>query len=35
MQERLRYVVEVDSEKEGEIVVYWEKLEISLPFKVK
>lgn len=35
MQERLRYVIEVDSDKEGEIVVYWEKLEISLPFKVK
>lgn len=34
MQERLRYVIEVDSDKEGEIVVYWEKLEISLPFKV-
>ncbi len=35
MQERLRYVVEVNSDSEGEIVVYWEKLEISLPFKVK
>ncbi len=34
-QERLRYVVEVDSSDEGEIVVYWEKLEISLPFKTK
>jgi hypothetical protein len=34
-QERLRYVVEKDSEYEGELVVYWEKLEVSLPFKVK
>lgn len=34
-QERLRYVIEKDSEQEGELVVYWEKLEISLEFKVK
>jgi hypothetical protein len=34
-QERLRYVVEVDTPTTGEIVMYWEKLEISLPFKVK
>ncbi len=32
-QERLRYVVEADDNSEGEIVVYWEKLEISLPVK--
>jgi hypothetical protein len=32
-QERLRYVIEKDSEREGEIVMYWEKVEISLPFK--
>ena len=34
-QERLRYVIEKDSEYEGELVVYWEKIEVSLPFKVK
>jgi hypothetical protein len=34
-QERLRYVIEKDSDYEGELVVYWEKLEVSLPFKVK
>ena len=34
-QERLRYVIEIDSNTEGEIVVYWEKLEISLPFNLK
>jgi hypothetical protein len=34
-QERLRYVVEVDSSTAGEIVVYWEKLEVSLGFKLK
>lgn len=34
-QERLRYVIEKDSEYEGEVVVYWEKIEVSLPFKVK
>jgi len=33
-QERLRYVIEKDSEKDGEIVLAWEKLEVSLPFKV-
>ena len=30
-QERLRYAIEVDGKTEGEIVVYWEKVEISLP----
>jgi hypothetical protein len=34
-QERLRYVIEKESDSEGEIVIYWEKLEISLPFKIK
>jgi hypothetical protein len=34
-QERLRYVIEEESNNEGEIVVYWEKIEISLPFKIK
>jgi hypothetical protein len=33
-QERLRYVIEKNSEKDGEIVLTWEKLEVSLPFKV-
>ncbi|MCE2894270.1 MAG: DUF2911 domain-containing protein [Flammeovirgaceae bacterium] len=33
-QERLRYVIEKKSEKDGEIVLTWEKLEVSLPFKV-
>lgn len=35
LQERLRYVIGQNSDNEGEVVVYWEKLEISLPFKVK
>ncbi len=30
-QERLRYVVETESSTEGEIVIYWEELEVSLP----
>ncbi len=30
-QERLRYVIETESNKAGEIVIYWEKLEVSLP----
>lgn len=30
-QERLRYAIEPDQAKKGEIVVYWEKLEVSLP----
>ena len=34
-QERLRYVVEADSNTEGEIVIYWEKLEVSLPITTK
>lgn len=34
-QERLRYMIEKDSEYEGEVVIYWEKIEVSLPFKVK
>lgn len=32
-QERLRYMVEAESNTEGEIVIYWEKLEVSLPIK--
>ncbi len=30
-QERLRYVIETESDKQGEIVLYWEKIEVSLP----
>jgi hypothetical protein len=30
-QERLRYMIEAESSNTGEIVIYWEKLEISLP----
>ena len=30
-QERLRYAIEADGKTEGEIVVYWGKVEISLP----
>jgi hypothetical protein len=33
-QERLRYAIEEEN-GQGEIVVYWEKLEVSLEFKVK
>ena len=32
-QERLRYVIETEDDSTGEIVIYWEKLEISLPIK--
>lgn len=30
-QERLRYEIETEGSSKGEIVVYWEKVEISLP----
>ncbi len=33
-QERLRYVIEAEGENAGEIVTYWEKLEISVPFEI-
>lgn len=33
-QERLRYVIERESDTVGEIVMYWEKIEIALPFEV-
>ncbi len=33
-QERLRYVIEPETEKAGEIVIYWEKLEVSVPFEI-
>ncbi len=32
-QERLRYAIETESNNAGEIAIYWEKLEVSLPFK--
>jgi hypothetical protein len=34
-QERLRYVVKINSSTEGDLIVYWEKLKISLPFRLK
>ncbi|HRI80771.1 MAG TPA: DUF2911 domain-containing protein, partial [Cyclobacteriaceae bacterium] len=34
-QERLRYVIESESDTTGEIVFYWEKLEVSLPVKIR
>ncbi len=30
-QERLRYVIEPEGNNKGEIVLYWEKIEVSLP----
>ena len=33
-QERLRYVIEQEGDNDGEIVIYWEKLEISLPILI-
>ncbi len=33
-QERLRYAIEQEGDNEGEIVIYWEKLEISLPILI-
>lgn len=33
-QERLRYVIEAKSETEGELVMYWEKVKVSLPVVV-
>jgi hypothetical protein len=32
-QERLRYVIEQEGDNDGEIVLYWEKLEVSLPIQ--
>ncbi|MBY0435298.1 MAG: DUF2911 domain-containing protein [Cyclobacteriaceae bacterium] len=34
-QERLRYVIEIDSDTAGELVMYWEKMEVSLPFSIQ
>ena len=34
-QERLRYAIESDQANEGEIVLYWEKLEVTLPFQTR
>ncbi len=33
-QERLRYVVESEGSKKGEIAIYWEKAEVTLPITV-
>ena len=33
-QERLRFVIEAETNSTGEVVMYWEKLEISLPIEV-
>lgn len=33
-QERLRFVIEAETNSSGEVVMYWEKLEISLPIEV-
>ena len=33
-QERLRYVIETEGSNEAELVMYWEKLEVSLPIKI-
>ncbi len=32
-QERLRYVIETENDSTSEIVIYWERLEVSLPIK--
>ena len=34
-QERLRYVIETESPTSCEVVIYWEKLEISLPVSIQ
>lgn len=34
-QERLRYVIEAEGDTQGEMVMYWEKLEISIPVIVQ
>ena len=34
-QERLRYVVEQEDNKKGEIVMYWEEIEISIPITIR
>lgn len=33
-QERLRYVIEGENDDSGEIVMYWDKLELSVPFSL-
>jgi hypothetical protein len=33
-QERLRYLIEAEGGKQGELAIYWEKLEVSLPITV-
>lgn len=34
-QERLRYYIESENSTDGEIVLFWEKLELSLPVQIK
>lgn len=34
-QERLRYVIESNGPNAGELVLYWEKIEVSLPVQIK
>ena len=34
-QERLRFTIEAASDTKGEIVMYWEKLEVSIPITVR
>lgn len=34
-QERLRYVIEGESNGSGELVMYWEKAKVSVSFKIK
>jgi hypothetical protein len=33
-QERLRYVIEAEGDGSGEFVMYWDKLELSVPFSI-
>lgn len=33
-QERLRYDIEAEGDGSGEIVMYWDKLELSIPFSI-
>lgn len=33
-QERLRYVINANGDRAGEFVIFWDKLEVSVPFEV-
>ncbi|MBK5279102.1 MAG: DUF2911 domain-containing protein [Bacteroidia bacterium] len=33
-QERLQYIIQENTKKEGEINIYWEKVKVSIPIKV-